>query len=173
MKKTWMKAAVLTLAMSAMSVTAAFAGEWGKVGQRYFYYQEDGTVAKNQWIASADGTGEYWVGVDGVMAAGQWVNTDDAWYYVGEDGLRLTNQMFKQNSELYWLGEDGKMAVNEWVQTEDGKWYYMQANGRAIKNGWKLIDGDYYYFLKNGVMAADALVPGGYRVGADGKWVQN
>mgnify|MGYP002555875746 CR=1 FL=1 len=30
-----------------------------------------------------------------------------------------------------------------------------------------------YYFLKNGVMAVDALVPGGYRVGADGKWVQN
>ena len=173
MKKSWMKVAVLTLAMSAMSVTASFAGEWGKVGQRYFYYQEDGTVAKNQWIESADGTGKYWVGVDGVMAAGQWGNTDDAWYYVGEDGLCLTNQMLKQNSDLYWLKEDGKMAVNEWVQNEEGKWYYMQANGRAIKNGWKLIDGDYYYFLKNGVMAVDALVPGGYRVGADGKWVQN
>ena len=101
------------------------------------------------------------------------MNTDDAWYYVGEDGLCLTNQMLKQNSDLYWLKEDGKMAVNEWVQNEEGKWYYMQANGRAIKNGWKLIDGDYYYFLKNGVMAVDALVPGGYRVGADGKWVQN
>ena len=41
-----------------------------------------------------------------------------------------------------------------------------------MKNGWKLIGEDYYYFLKSGVMARDALVPGGYRVGPDGKWIQ-
>lgn len=61
------------------------------------------------------------------------------------------------------------MAANQWVEAETGKWYYFQDNGTAVSKGWKQIDGDYYYFLNSGVMAADALVPGGYRVGADGQ----
>ena len=53
--------------------------------------------------------------------------------------------------------------------TEDGKWYFFQENGVALKNGWKVIDGEEYYFLKSGVLAVDALVPGGYRVDASGR----
>ena len=64
------------------------------------------------------------------------------------------------------------MVVSDWHQDEDGKWYYLAEDGKAVKNGWKLIGEDYYYFLKSGVMAVDALVPGGERVGADGKWIQ-
>ena len=41
-----------------------------------------------------------------------------------------------------------------------------------MKKGWKQFSGDWYYFLNSGMMATDAVVPGGYRVGPDGKWVQ-
>ena len=58
------------------------------------------------------------------------------------------------------------------MQAEDGRWYYFQEDGSAVRKSWKLINGDYYYFLGSGAMAADALVPGGYRVGPDGKWIQ-
>ena len=60
------------------------------------------------------------------------------------------------------------MASEEWVQVE-GKWYYFEENGLAVKRNWKLIGEDYYYFLPSGAMATDALAPGGYRVGSDGR----
>ena len=49
----------------------------------------------------------------------------------------------------------------------------LPGNGVAIKNGWKVIDGEEYYFLKSGVLAVDALAPGGYRVDSSGRKVIN
>lgn len=170
MKKKFFAAAVTACVLSAMSATAAFAQGWGQVGNSWFYYYEDGTAAKNTWITTEGGT--YWVNNDGKMAADQWVNTDDSWYYMGSEGLFLTNQLWEKDNNIYWLGEDGKMIASAWLTTEDGKTYYFQENGAAVRKGWKMIDGDYYYFLKSGVLAVDALVPGGYRVGPDGKWIQ-
>ncbi|MCI6887975.1 MAG: hypothetical protein MR868_12155 [Lachnospiraceae bacterium] len=170
MKRRFLAVTAVAAALSILSSTAAFAQGWSKVGSDWYYYEEDGSVAKNCWITSESGT--YWVNVDGRMASNQWVCADDSWYYVDGSGLCLTNQLLTLNNDIYWLGEDGKMAASEWVTTEEGKTYYFQENGLAIKNGWKMIDGYYYYFLKSGVMAVDALVPGGYRVGADGRWIE-
>lgn len=180
----------VALILSIVPVTAAFAddgtvtetaapeaetkeypGHWGQVGSKWFYYLEDGTVARNSWVTSQGGT--FWVNNDGAMAANQWVYFDDAWYYVDADGHVMVNQLLKLNSDLFWLEEDGKMVAGDWHQDEEGKWYYFQEDGKAFKNGWKMIGEDYYYFLKSGVMAADALVPGGERVGADGKMIRN
>jgi len=164
-------AAAAALAISMLSSTAAFAAGWEKVSGNWFYRQEDGTVVKDAWVQDEAGE-SYWMRNDGVMATLQWVGYDNAWYYVGENGTIMKNQLLELNNhDLYWLHEDGKMAANEWVDVE-GKWYYFQDNGLALKKGWKQIDGDWYYFLNSGVMAADALVPGGYRVGADGRWIQ-
>jgi len=93
-------------------------------------------------------------------------------YYVDKDGIATTNQLLKLDSKLYWFDETGKMVSNRWVVDENNKWYYFDERGQAVTKGWYLIEGDYYYFLNSGVMAQDAIVPGGYRVGADGKWVQ-
>ena len=162
MKQRFWAITALALALSMFFATAAFAQGWGKTGTSWFYYPEDGTVARNTWIETEGGP--YWVNGDGAMATSQWVNDGSAWYYVGSDGRKLTSQIMKLNGETFWLGE--------WKCTEDGKWYYLQSNGYAMRNGWKMVNGEYYYFLKSGIMAADALVPGGYRVGADGRWVQ-
>ena len=170
MRKRFLTVAAAAAALSILSSTAAFAQGWGQIGSDWFYYEEDGSVAKNTWITSEGGT--YWVNNDGKMAANQWVWAGDAWYYVDSDGLYLTSQLLKQDSNLYWLGADGRMAASAWVTTEDGRTYYFQEDGSAVKNGWKMIDGYYYYFLKSGSMATDALVPGGYRVGADGRWIE-
>ena len=50
MKKNMFKVMALSLAMATLSTTAAFAAGWGKVGSEWYYYQEDGTVARNTWI---------------------------------------------------------------------------------------------------------------------------
>ncbi|MGI5958696.1 MAG: hypothetical protein ACOX60_04695 [Massiliimalia sp.] len=66
----------------------------------------------------------------------------------------------KASEKTYTFADNG-VLVNEgqgWVK-EGGDWYYVQENGtraHATENGtvdgWKLINGKYYYFLKNGKM---------------------
>ena len=152
MKKNIFRVMALTAVFASLSTTAAFAAHWVNTTA------EDGTV-----------TASYWVKSNGKMAVTEWLYDGESWYYVDGSGLTMKDQLLKLNSDLYWLDPDGKMVSNDWRQTEDGKWYFFQENGVALKNGWKVIDGEEYYFLKSGVLAVDALVPGGYRVDASGR----
>ena len=193
MRKNMFKVMALSLAMATLSTTAAFAAGWGKVGSEWYYYQEDGSVARNTWVntlVSNDESGElsyqvgnkdfvteegksitasYWVQGNGVMAASAWVADGDAWYRVDAKGLIMKDQVYNENKDMYYLGKDGRMVTNSWYQNEEGKWYYFAENGKAVKNGWKTIDDAEYYFLKSGTMATDVNIPGGGHVGADGK----
>ncbi len=172
MKKNIVKMIALALAFSTVFSTAAFAAKWDKLGDQWFYYLDDGTVAKNTWVkdVSEDGTviSSYWVKNNGVMAVSEWVHDGEAWYYVDGTGLPMKDQLLTLNSELYWVDEDGKMVSESWKQSPEGKWYYLQADGKAYKKGWKTIEGEEYYFLKSGVLAVDALVDG-CRVDASGR----
>lgn len=38
--------------------------------------------------------------------------------------------------------------------------------------GWRLISGAWYYFAQDGIMLVDCVTPDGYKVGTDGKWIQ-
>lgn len=174
MKRRSIMIAATALAISTLFSTAAFAQGWEKTDGKWFYWQEDGTVAKSQWITDEEieGAPSYYVKDNGEMATSQWVYSDESWYYVDASGIMLTNQLLKLDSSLYWVGEDGKMVAEDWVQDEDGKWYYMQADGSAVKGKWYTIGEDEYYFLPSGAMAADALAPGGYRVDASGKKIK-
>ncbi len=193
MRKNMFKVMALSLAMAALSSTAAFAAGWGKVGSQWYYYQEDGTVARNTWIStltSNDGSGElsyqigskdfvteegkiiaasYWVQGNGVMATDTWVYDAGAWYRMDATGQAIKDKVYTEDKNTYYLGSDGKMETNYWYQTEDGKWYYFAEDGKAVKNSWKTIDDAEYYFLKSGTMATSVNIPGGGHVGADGK----
>ena len=128
MKKNIFRVMALTAAFASLSTTAAFAAHWGTVGKDWFYYLDDGTVAKNMWVntTAEDGTvtASYWVKNNGKMAANEWVYDGEFWYYVDGSGLTMKDQLFKLNSDLYWLDPDGKMVSNDWRQTEEGKWYF-------------------------------------------------
>lgn len=92
MKKNMFKVMALSLAMATLSTTAAFAAGWGKVGSEWYYYQEDGTVARNTWIntlVSNDESGEltYQVG-----------NKD----FATEEGKTI--------AASYWVQGNGTMA---------------------------------------------------------------
>ncbi len=171
MKKRWITTMAAALALSTLFSTAAFAEGWSKTGTKWFYWLPDGTVARNTWITEESGL-SYWLNDNGEMATAQWVFNDPGWYYVNGSGEMLKSQLLDLNGRHYWLGDDGRMLTEEWKQTEDGKWYYFLADGSAVKNKWYTIDGEEYYFLKSGVMAADALVPGGGRVDASGRRIK-
>ena len=121
---------------------------WVKTGNAWYFYNQNGTLARNAWA------GNYWLGADGRMVTNAWV--DDGRYYVGSNGLwvkgaqkpaaakpEVKKQGWVQNGSAwnyyyqgnivrnswvgsYWLGNDGRMAISSWV---DGGHYYVGANG--------------------------------------------
>ena len=116
---------------------------WVKEANTWFYYNIDGTLARNKWA------GNYWLGADGRMATNSWV--DNNRYYVGTDGVWIKNYSnksgwqkesgswyyYKNGSVVrnawagnYWLGADGRMATNSWV---DNNRYYVGNNGAWVK----------------------------------------
>ena len=137
------------IAVNAVASSDALAAQgWVKTGNAWYFYNQNGTLARNTW------SGSYWLGADGRMVTNAWV--DGERYYVGSNGLwvkgaqkpaaakpEVKKQGWVQNGSAwnyyyqgnivrnawigsYWLGADGRMATNSWV---DGGRYYVGANG--------------------------------------------
>ena len=158
---------------------------WKKDNNVWYYYNEDGTLARNKWIS-----GTYWVGADGKMATSAWVDggryyvgsngawvkdakkpetpkpvekkqgwkkENNVWYYYNEDGTLARNKW----AGNYWLGSDGKMATNAWV--DNGR-YYVDANGAWVKDASKDKNTKRSIFLDPGHGGSDSgAVSGGVR----------
>ena len=185
------------IAVNAVSSSDALAAQgWVKTGNTWYFYNQNGTLARNAWA------GNYWLGADGRMVTNAWV--DGGRYYVGSNGLwvkgaqkpaaakpEVKKQGWVQNGSAwnyyyqgnivrnawigsYWLGADGRMATNAWV---DGGRYYVGANGvwdktvkkpEVKKNGW-IKEGSTWYYYENGALARNKWISNTYWVGADGK----
>ena len=145
---------VLTVLATPIAVNAVASSDvlaaqgWVKTGNAWYFYNQNGTLARNSWA------GNYWLGADGRMVTNAWV--DGGRYYVGSNGLwikgaqkpaaakpEVKKQGWVQNGSAwnyyyqgnivrnawigsYWLGADGRMATSSWV---DGGRYYVGANG--------------------------------------------
>ncbi len=187
----------------AQKPAAAQKQGWIKEANTWYYYNTDGTLARNAWA------GNYWLGADGRMVTNSWV--DNNRYYVGNDGAWVKEARHAEEKKQgwvkegnawyfyyqgqitknawvgsYWLGSDGKMATSSWV--DNGR-YYVGANGAWVKdakkpeaksevkkNGW-VKEGNTWYYYENGTLARNKWA-GNYWVGADGKmatnaWVDN
>ena len=182
------------IAVNAVASNDALAAQgWVKSGNTWYFYNKNGTLARNAWA------GNYWLGADGKMATSSWV--DNGRYYVGSNGEWVRNAqkpatvskkgwvqsgsawyyLDNQGSVVrnawignYWLGSDGKMAVSSWV---DGGRYYVGANGLWVqgakkqeekKQGWVKSGSDWYYFDQNGTLVRNKWA-GNYWLGTDGK----
>ena len=169
---------------------------WVKTGNAWYFYNQNGTLARNAWA------GNYWLGADGRMVTNAWV--DNGRYYVDGNGAwvkgahrqaEVKKQGWVQNGSAwnyyyqgnivrnswvgsYWLGNDGRMATSSWV---DGGRYYVGANGAWVKDakkpeaarpvekkqGW-VKEGNAWYFYYQGQITRNAWV-GSYWLGSDGK----
>ena len=182
------------IAVNAVASNDALAAQgWVKSGNTWYFYNKNGTLARNAWA------GNYWLGADGKMVTNAWV--DNGRYYVGSNGEWVRNAqksatvskkgwvksgsawyyLDNQGSVVrnawignYWLGSDGKMAVSSWV---DGGRYYVGANGLWVqgakkqeekKQGWVKSGSDWYYFDQNGTLVRNKWA-GNYWLGTDGK----
>lgn len=110
---------------------------------------------KGRWVKSdsvyIDGLRAKEFKENGGVAAGQWLQDAQGWWF--------------RNS-------DGSYTTENW-QLIGGKWYYFDANGYMEANQWILTNGLYYYVGQDGAMLTDTYVPGTqYYVDSTGKWVE-
>ena len=73
----------------AQNTTTVKSG-WVKDSNVWYYYNADGTLARNKWA------GNYWLGADGKMATNSWV--DNGRYYVGANGAWVKDASRDKNT---------------------------------------------------------------------------
>lgn len=81
---------------------------------------------------------------------------------VVEAGWRNDGRWWYQNS-------DGSYPKAEW-QMVNGLWYYFDATGYMEASKWIA---NKYYVSETGAMLTNTTTPDGYRVGADGAWIND
>ena len=64
---------------------------WKKENNVWYYYNEDGTLARNKWA------GNYWLGSDGKMETNAWV--DNGRYYVDANGVWVKDASKDKNTK--------------------------------------------------------------------------
>ena len=122
---------------------------WVKEANTWFYYNIDGTLARNKWA------GNYWLGADGRMATNRWV--DNNRYYVGNDGAWVKDAKRQEEKKTGWV-------------KESNVWYYYNTDGTLARNKWA----GNYWLGADGKMATNSWVDNGrYYVGSNGAWIPN
>ena len=147
---------------------------------------EDGALNLETELVEEDGKLVYYY--EGKLSANAGlIQVDGDYYYIGENGIALTDakQKITNNNGLelalgtYRFGEDGKAILKtELVEEADGKLYYYDEGRMADKAALIEYEGDYYKVEVNGFVVTstkislgkgEKLPTGIYRVGADGK----
>ena len=81
-----------------------------------------------------------------------WKKIAGVWYYFNQDGIMLSNTIFKD----YLLNNSGTLAESSWVKI-DNQWYYATEDGKVTRNNWKKIASVWYRFDENGLMISNAV----------------
>ncbi|MCR5034828.1 MAG: hypothetical protein K6B42_05340 [Clostridia bacterium] len=98
---------------------------------------------------------------DGNVVKNQWVKVRGRTYYVDSEGIALTGRQTIGGKE-YYLGADG-VEVSNTLATIDGKQYYLGTNGLITKNSFVKIGSYIYGFGQDGVKLTGKKVRLGYK----------
>lgn len=104
-----------------------FAGRFEQSGEYYRYFEDDGSVARDQII-------EY----------------NRKLYYVNDEGYAVFNSWVDKDGEMYYAGDDGTFKTDG-VYTIEGYKYYLDVTGR-LQKGWCGEDDIYYGDLEDGFL---------------------
>jgi hypothetical protein len=136
---------------------------WIKVNYKWYYLNSSGQM-QTGWLKS--GVSWYYLNNSGAMQTG-WLKSGTSWYYMNSSGAMKTGWL-KWGTKWYYLESSGAMKTG-WLK-DGGKWYYLDNSG-VMKTGWIQSGGKWYYLYNSGVMAYSTTI-GGYKLGADGAWIQ-
>ena len=97
-----------------------------------------------------------------------WVEDSRGWRFVKADAA---NECMEINGEIYCFKPDSYIVSNDWYQI-GGIWYFFRPSGGLAKSRWIETGGKWYYVDGNGSLFTNGTTPDGYRVDADGVWIQ-
>ena len=143
------------IAVNTVASSDALAAQgWIKTGNAWYFYNQNGVLARNAWA------GNYWLGADGKMVTNAWV--DNGRYYVDANGAWVKGAQKPAAPKPAVVQKQG------WVQSGVAWYYYYQGN--VVRNAWV----GSYWLGADGKMATSSWVDGGrYYVGANGVWDKN
>jgi len=104
-----------------------------------------------------------------------WINTNGKLQYIDGTGQALKNQWWfdKNTGKNYYLKEDGDRAKG-WLQDKNN-WYYFNQGGE-MQIGWVCIDNNWYYLNKGGAMKTSWFEDAGgnwYYLDSTGKMIKD
>ena len=138
---------------------------WLNLNGTWYYLNANG-IMQTGWL-NLSGTW-YYLESSGAMKTG-WLNDRGTWYYLESSGAMKTGWL-NDRGTWYYLESSGAMKTG-WLN-DNGTWYYLNASGAMLANQWfKDTDGRWYYLQASGAMATNTVIDG-YRVGANGAWIQ-
>lgn len=133
-------------------------------GGKTYYYENGKKVTGWKTIRGTD----YYFLKDGSAAEGWEKIGPDTYYF--SDGKMVTGWINDGPTTYYCYGT-GKMCHGRWHEI-DGYWYYFEKSGAMATSKWIQDGKKWYYVAGDGRMATNTTVPGGYKVGKDGAWIQ-
>ncbi len=125
------------------STSKSYYPKWKIVDGKFYFYTEDGTILKSQWITYNDS--QYYVDETGAAVSGFYTTPDGkTWYFqpgsglpYARYGLMITldnNNTPNYHYTFYYVDKDNGLIKNNWVKTDHG-WSWAGADGRFIE-GW-------------------------------------
>jgi len=99
-----------------------------------------------------------------------WKNENGIWHYLDNDGKMKKGWIKDTDENWYYLDNDGNMKTS-WLKDVDGEWYYLENNGKMKTNWLKDTNGKWYYLHASGKMAKNTTIDG-YKLDANGTWME-
>ena len=109
-----------------------------------------------------------------------WRYSPSGWWFQYSDGSWPSNSWKYIDGRWYRFNWEGHMLTG-WYTDEGGLRYYLNpvddGTMGTMRTGWQIIDGKAYYFntMSDGYLGrllTNTVTPDGYKVGADGAWIQ-
>ena len=90
-----------------------------------------------------------------------WVNENNNWYWLDNNGNIVKNTWIKDKNKWYHLSSTGIMDTDKWIKNNSGTWSYVNNKGEALI-GWHNLSWNnvksWYYFDENGNMKSSEWV---------------
>ena len=123
-----------------------------EVDGKVYFYTEDGTILKNQWITYGDD--QYYVDETGAAASGFYTTPDGkTWYFnskffpYARYGLLYFDQKTPNNQYVfYYVDKDNGLIKNNWVKTDKG-WSSAGPDGRFTEGWFTDPNGKIWYLI--------------------------